>query len=315
MPRIIAKPRKQGVLARNANGLVTQSHPSEGLVVVVDSREQTPWTFTLPTIVAGLPVGDYSIAGAEDSVALERKSLDDFVSSVTWNRERFWRSLEKLRAYRFGAVIVEASVADVLAGRYVSKAHPWAILTSALAISVDFGLPVIFAGNASDAARCAQWMLCRHVEKRDVAEGNSAARRGVSIAKSADCRRARRAEPPIKASPHLAPRLTVASGRGAAEAHPSLNTSMPVQTPGIVVGATPRRRAGRPSTGTCSGVGAAPRFSLVVPGAAPALSASGPPGAGVARDVTASLSSLSSREVTAVTQSNAEPARGAKGGS
>ncbi len=164
-PRLRANPRKQGVLARSSNGSATRSHPSAGLVVVVDSREQTPWTFTVPTVVAGLPVGDYSVAGHETELAIERKTLSDFISSVTWERPRFWRELEKLAAYRHGAVIVEASVSDVLAGRFVSKARPWAILTSALAISTDFGIQVLFAGNAPTAARCAEWMLKRWHEK------------------------------------------------------------------------------------------------------------------------------------------------------
>ncbi|HKQ68261.1 MAG TPA: ERCC4 domain-containing protein [Polyangiaceae bacterium] len=133
-------------------------------MIVVDTREQRPWTFSLPTVVAGLPVADYSLVGFETSVAIERKSLPDFVGSVTWGRTRFWRELEKLASYAFRAVVVEADVGDALRGLYPSKAHPWAILTSALAIGVDFDIPVLWLHDAETAARCAEWMLRRWFE-------------------------------------------------------------------------------------------------------------------------------------------------------
>jgi ERCC4-type nuclease len=131
---------------------------------VIDSREQRPWSFTLPTVVRGLPAGDYSLVGHEAAVAIERKSLDDFVNSVTRDRARFWRELERLAALRLRAVVVEADIADVLASRYRSKAAPWAVLTSALALSTDFGVPVIWAHDAVTAARAAEWMLFRFLK-------------------------------------------------------------------------------------------------------------------------------------------------------
>ena len=61
--------------------------------IVIDTREQAPWTFNkglvverfgaaFPTEVGTLDTGDYSVRGLEDRVRIERKSLDDFVRSV-----------------------------------------------------------------------------------------------------------------------------------------------------------------------------------------------------------------------------------------
>ena len=70
-----------------------------------------------------LPAGDYSVVGLEGVVAVERKSLDDFVSTVIHSRERFHRELRKLAGYRAACVVVEAGVIDVLQRRYRGEAR------------------------------------------------------------------------------------------------------------------------------------------------------------------------------------------------
>jgi DNA excision repair protein ERCC-4 len=136
------------------------------LTVVVDSREQTPWSFgDVPCVVAGLPVGDYSIVGFESRIAIERKSLPDFVACCTRERPRFWRELEKLAGYSHAAVIIESDVSAIEAGCFVSRTKPWAVITSALAITADFRIPVIFGGDAHSSARCAFWLLRRYTER------------------------------------------------------------------------------------------------------------------------------------------------------
>ena len=54
------------------------------MLIVVDTREQTPFEFRhekyeTTTKQGTLSVGDYSLAGLEDKVAVERKSLPDLV--------------------------------------------------------------------------------------------------------------------------------------------------------------------------------------------------------------------------------------------
>ncbi len=135
--------------------------------VVQDTREQEPFLFgpEVATQTGTLPSGDYSLLGFELRVAIERKSLADFVASVTRERERFWRELERLRSYEFAAVVVEGSVEELLAGAYISQARPWSVLASALAVMHDFGFPVVFAGDRTNAARCTLWFLRRFFEK------------------------------------------------------------------------------------------------------------------------------------------------------
>ncbi|MCC6389106.1 MAG: ERCC4 domain-containing protein [Bryobacterales bacterium] len=136
--------------------------------IVADTREQEPYGFDarrVRVIRRALPAGDYSIEGMEAVVAVERKSLPDFVSTVIHDRPRFYRELERLRGYASAAVIVEGNLMDVLGGRYRSAAHPNALLGTIAAITIDFGIPVFFCSNRQAAARFVEAYLVRIFER------------------------------------------------------------------------------------------------------------------------------------------------------
>jgi DNA excision repair protein ERCC-4 len=148
--------------------------------IVVDTREQLPWRFDtrlvrellgrpIATVRGTLAEGDYAVQGMEGVVAIERKSLPDFVMSVTTERPRFWAELERLQPYRVRAVVIEASVVDVEVQAYRSQARPQSIIASALAISADFGIPVVWSGCRESAEYHAAWLL-RRAWQRHLAE-------------------------------------------------------------------------------------------------------------------------------------------------
>jgi ERCC4-type nuclease len=74
-----------------------------------------------------------------DSVAVERKTLEDFVSTGIRSRKRFTRELRRLCGYDAACVVVQADLRDILGGRYRSEAHPNAVLGALLSIVVNFG--------------------------------------------------------------------------------------------------------------------------------------------------------------------------------
>ncbi|MCC6557279.1 MAG: ERCC4 domain-containing protein [Polyangiaceae bacterium] len=137
------------------------------LTIIIDTREQRPWSFSegVTTVRTALSAGDYSVQGLEDRISIERKELGDFVNCCTWERERFLRELEKLRGLEVKAIFVEASLVDVAAHAYRSKAAPKAIVASAVAFHVDYGVPVIWAGDHRRAGRLAEMFLVRFAEK------------------------------------------------------------------------------------------------------------------------------------------------------
>ena len=50
--------------------------------IIIDTREQEEYSFSCSSTKKKLAAGDYSIEGFENRVAVERKSLDDFVNTV-----------------------------------------------------------------------------------------------------------------------------------------------------------------------------------------------------------------------------------------
>lgn len=132
--------------------------------VVVDTREQNPWEFE-NSVRIGIPTGDYSLVGMEHIVAVERKSLPDLVMSLTHERERFMREIDRLAELERRAVIVEASLADIAGKLYYGAATPNSLITSCLAISTERNVPIVFAGNRYLAKWCCEWLLKRAWQK------------------------------------------------------------------------------------------------------------------------------------------------------
>jgi len=134
--------------------------------MVIDTREQEGYSFDprlAETVRRALPAGDYSIAGLENIVAVERKSLDDFVSTVIHGRSRFRKELRKLAEYRAACVVVEAGLLEILQHRYRGDAHPNAVVGSALSIILDFRVPVFFCSSRQAACHFVQaYLLAAH---------------------------------------------------------------------------------------------------------------------------------------------------------
>src|SRR5690348_10731889 len=92
------------------------------IVLLIDTREQKPYAFPR-AIRRALPARDYSVLGLEGRIGLERKSLPDLLSVIGQARERFERELARLGQMQFPALIVEASLAEVLQGIRHSALH------------------------------------------------------------------------------------------------------------------------------------------------------------------------------------------------
>lgn len=127
--------------------------------IVQDQQEQRPWVFD-PTRFAvetvKLPTGDYTLKGYEGRLCVERKSLGDFVTSVTheWlvHRKRWYR----MAAFDIAAVVVEADIADLWAHRYESDASPASVVGRANAIFLDHAVPVLWWGSKSACVAMAE---------------------------------------------------------------------------------------------------------------------------------------------------------------
>lgn len=132
-------------------------HPA----IVIDTREQRPYDFPGTTTVRrALPSGDYSLDGLENCIAIERKSLDDWINTILRSRARFRRELRQLQSYEFAAIVIEASIADILSGNYKSQISPESLLGLTCKIMQSYPpVQVIFAGDRPHAARIVEELL------------------------------------------------------------------------------------------------------------------------------------------------------------
>lgn len=147
--------------------------------ILIDSREQRPFQFN-PAVFnverRGLATGDYTLAGHEDRIAVERKGLGDLVGTVIGDWLRFRKELLRLAAFDVAAIVVEADVSDVLERRYESSANPLSVLGRCHSCFLDHGVPVLFWGHRrqceSMLAQFFRLFLKRHesMEPADAAE-------------------------------------------------------------------------------------------------------------------------------------------------
>lgn len=125
-----------------------------GPIIVTDTREQDALIFTrLPSVRDGLMSGDYSLRGAEEQFAVERKSIPDFVSCcVNSNRERFFNELHRLRGFRFSRLLIVGTPQEIVLGNYRSNLPPKAVFSTLSAIEARFGIAPVFMPTPVEAA-------------------------------------------------------------------------------------------------------------------------------------------------------------------
>ena len=127
---------------------------TDPLVIIVDTREQRPYEFEkYPVRVKHekLDTGDYSVEGFENIFAIERKSLDDLVNTISRGRDRFNDEIIRGNSLAEFDVYVEASKLDVKVGDYYSKMHPNAVLGSLRAWENTHNVDFIFTGSRDRA--------------------------------------------------------------------------------------------------------------------------------------------------------------------
>ena len=89
---------------------------------------------------------------------IERKSLPDYLSSITNGKERFQREMERLKSYRWRWIVVEADFSDIVTGAYQSCVNPNAAIGLTAAYSVRHA-PVFFASNHAHAGIIVERLL------------------------------------------------------------------------------------------------------------------------------------------------------------
>ena len=135
------------------------------LKIKIDTREQQPYGFENPSEVGTIPIGDYSICGLENHIAIEKKELNDLIGCLTTGRIRFEKELHKGRALDYFALIIEASLSDLANGHYRSQMGPKSAVQSLLAFSIRYRLPIFFTESREYGQRVTESLLCKYARE------------------------------------------------------------------------------------------------------------------------------------------------------
>lgn len=123
--------------------------------ILYDDRERNPWKLDTPEFVfekARLAVGDYTIKGHEDKVAIEKKSgIIELISNLSGkDRPRFKKFLVRLSQYEIKCIIIEDSFSRVESVfRYHKKTHldSKSFYYWISVITITYGIPILFIGK------------------------------------------------------------------------------------------------------------------------------------------------------------------------
>jgi len=145
---------------------------SSNFIVVIDSREQQPYTFQNikpeppETIRRGLKTGDYSISGLENKICIERKSLIDLFGSVGTGRIRLEAEFERMQSFDYAALVIESDLSSIFTnppGR--SKMNPKAVFRTLISWSIKYNVCIWPCWNREAAERVTYLLLKSFYDK------------------------------------------------------------------------------------------------------------------------------------------------------
>ena len=137
----------------------------DDLKIIVDTREQQPWSFDFNEIaVAKLATGDYSGAGLEEVLCIERKkSVSEIANNIVEKRYKDWT--KRMSKYKYKFLMLEFDLDDVY--RYPRipdvpkklwekiKVSPKFIIKCLIELQVYYNIQVVFCGDHENAERLA----------------------------------------------------------------------------------------------------------------------------------------------------------------
>ena len=118
-------------------------------VAIVDTREQNPLSFRrfkgwfARIDSRALPLGDYSVAGMEDSCVVERKDLADLICSFTNNRNVFVKRLRRMSEMPHSLLVITAPLSEIKSEYPYRSVNPNRVTQSLVAVLAGLRLPFI----------------------------------------------------------------------------------------------------------------------------------------------------------------------------
>ena len=138
--------------------------------IVVETREQTPWTFPKETkrveiVHKKLDVGDYSVEGYEHLITIERKSLTDMFGTYSNRLSPFTQRLQEMRRFRHKVIVIECNATAFMKGpRYYHSTklpaiqYAGMINTFLIGQWITNGIPYVFMPRGLAQRFAVKWL-------------------------------------------------------------------------------------------------------------------------------------------------------------
>jgi ERCC4-type nuclease len=92
-------------------------------------------------------LGDYSIAGLEDTCIVERKDLDDLIHSFTVERFVFVNWLRRMSSFPHRLLVITAALSQIKSPHVRSHVNPSRIVQSLIALLAGLRVPFVTTEN------------------------------------------------------------------------------------------------------------------------------------------------------------------------
>jgi len=128
--------------------------------IIVDTREQHPLEFRQSKLIEGvikrkLDVGDYSIEGYEDKIAIERKSAADLFQTLGKGHRRFKKELERAKDCDYFLILIEAPFSVIrdkaFEGSHYTQMSGDVILQICFTLRIKHKIDVMFCNGRPEA--------------------------------------------------------------------------------------------------------------------------------------------------------------------
>lgn len=134
-------------------------------IIIVDTREQQPWSFEYHTTSRSkLDTGDYSIQGLENKLCIERKkTVNEFANNIIEKRYKDWT--KRMSKYKYKFLILEFSLSEIYKYPHNSnipkylidqiKISPKFIIKNIIELQIYYDIKVLFCESSDYAEKLA----------------------------------------------------------------------------------------------------------------------------------------------------------------
>ncbi len=148
------------------DGETDEEGNEDAVTVVADQRETKSKvvreldTSDIDVTLETLDVGDYVLS---DRVAVERKSVEDFLDTLTGGRSLFEQTGDLSSSYARPLLVLEGEREQL----YSTGVHPNAVRGALASVVVDYGVPVLFTSGEEETAETLAVVAKREQEESD----------------------------------------------------------------------------------------------------------------------------------------------------